>query len=149
MKNNKEYSVETLMVVETDCLHILGMIASYYFTLDIAVFRWIAFIKSFNPKFQRIVEINNLVVDMLSKIRYDGEEKMTNKNEDVGSKCYFASMVKNLILYFSTSLESFVKGLYEDEWFSIIRHLNILVFYISWTNEKFKRIRTKAYDYFL
>ena len=48
MKNEKNYLIGATVVVETDCLPLLEMIASCS-TSDFAMLRWIAFIKSMNP----------------------------------------------------------------------------------------------------
>jgi hypothetical protein len=65
MKNEKEYLIGASVVVETDCLSLLGMITSCS-TPDIAMLRWIAYIKSMDPEFKHIAENDNLVADMLS-----------------------------------------------------------------------------------
>ncbi len=46
------------MVVETDCLPLLGMITDCS-TPDIAMLRWIAFIKSLNLEFHHIAGRDN------------------------------------------------------------------------------------------
>jgi len=48
MKSEKEYLIGASMIVETDCLPLLGTISSCS-TLDIAMLRWIAYIKSLSP----------------------------------------------------------------------------------------------------
>ena len=65
MKHEKEYLIGALVVVETDCLPLLGMIASCS-TPDLAMLRWIAYIKSMNPEFKHIAGRDNAVADMLS-----------------------------------------------------------------------------------
>ena len=50
LKNDKEYLIGTEVIVETDCLPLLGMISNCS-TPDIAMLRWIAYIKSLNPEF--------------------------------------------------------------------------------------------------
>lgn len=57
------------MLVETDCIALLGMIANYS-TPDIAMLRWIAFIRVFNPELRHIKGSDNHVADMLSRARY-------------------------------------------------------------------------------
>lgn len=58
MKNEKEYLISASVVVETDCLPLLGIIVSCY-TPNIAVVKWIIFIKSLNPGFNHIAEKDN------------------------------------------------------------------------------------------
>jgi len=65
MKNEKEYLIGATVVVETDCLPLLGMIATCS-TPDIVMLRWIAYIKSLNPEFKHIAGKDNAVADMLS-----------------------------------------------------------------------------------
>ncbi len=48
MTVEKEYLIGANVVVETDCLPLLGMIANCT-TLDIVMLRWIATIRSLNP----------------------------------------------------------------------------------------------------
>ena len=50
LKCDKEYFIGASVIVETDCLPLLGMISSCS-TLDIAMLHWIAYIKSLNPEF--------------------------------------------------------------------------------------------------
>ena len=50
MKNDKEYLIGAEVIVETDCLPLLGMISSCS-TPDIAMLCWIAYIKSLNLEF--------------------------------------------------------------------------------------------------
>ncbi|WP_129321230.1 hypothetical protein [Enterobacter cloacae complex sp. 4DZ3-17B2] len=62
-------------MVETDCLPLIGMIANFS-TPDIAMLRWIAYIKSLNPEFCHIARRENPVADMLSRARFEDEEEM-------------------------------------------------------------------------
>ena len=50
LKCDKEYFIGASMIVETDCLPLLGMISSFS-TPDIAMLHWIDYIKSLNPEF--------------------------------------------------------------------------------------------------
>lgn len=55
MKNKKEYLIGVLIYIETYCLLLLGMNTSC-FILDIAILRWIAYIKFMNPEFKHILK---------------------------------------------------------------------------------------------
>ena len=55
--------------LETDCLPLLGMIANCSIP-DIAMLRWIAYIKSLKPVLVHIIGKKNSVADMLSRARY-------------------------------------------------------------------------------
>ena len=70
-------------MLETDCLPLLGMISNCN-SPDIAMLRWIAYIKSLNPVLKHITGKMNPVADMLSRARYFDEEKMMahGENED-------------------------------------------------------------------
>ena len=81
------------MHVETDCLPLLGMITSCT-TPDIAMLRWIAYIKSLNPKFENIVGKDNRVAYMLSRARYEDEEGMISDTDDVGTMFYTTAHAK-------------------------------------------------------
>ena len=148
MKNEKEYLIGATVVVKTDCLPLLGMIASCS-TPDIAMLRWIAYIKSMNPEFKHIAGKDNAVADMLSRARYDDEETMIDNEEDVGTNFYSTSLAKREGLCLATPLELFSEELYEGEWLHIGRYLSTLERHKDWTDYEFKGIRRKAYGYFL
>ncbi|KAL3676828.1 hypothetical protein R1sor_026776 [Riccia sorocarpa] len=86
MKVEKEYLMGAVVVVETDCLPLLGMITNCS-TPDVTMLNWIAYIKSLNPEFKHIVGKENVVADMLSRVRYDGEDEMIEDDDDLVSKC--------------------------------------------------------------
>ena len=68
LKCEKEYLIGTSVLVETDCLPLLGMITSCT-TLDIAMLRWIAYIKSLNPEFEHIAGKDNPVAEQGMKMK--------------------------------------------------------------------------------
>ena len=148
MKNEKEYLIGATVVVETDCLPLLGMIASCS-TPDIAMLRWIAYIKSLNPEFKHIAGKDNAVADMLSRARYDDEEDMVDDEENVGTDFYSTSFARREGLCLATPLEIFLEEMYDGEWLYIGRYLSTLERQEGWTDHEFKRIRRKAYGYFL
>ena len=49
VKADKDYLIGMDVIIETDCLPILGMVYGCA-TLDLAMLRWIAYIKSLNPE---------------------------------------------------------------------------------------------------
>jgi len=57
-------------------------------TPDLAMLRWIAYIKSMDPEFKHIVRKDNPVVDILSRARYEDEEEMIDGEKDVGTNFY-------------------------------------------------------------
>ena len=82
VKADKDYLIGSEVVIETDCLPILGMV-SRCATLDLAMLRWIAYIKSMNPEIHHISGKNNAMADMLSRTRFEGESDMMSEDEDV------------------------------------------------------------------
>ena len=125
LKNEKEYLIGICVVVETDCLPLLGMITSCS-TPNIAMLRWIAYIKSLNPEFKHIASKDNTVVDMLSRARYEDESQMIDEGDDVGSKFYSIFHVKNNYVCMSNALELFLKEFYEGDWLLIGNYLSTL-----------------------
>ncbi|MCO5554583.1 hypothetical protein L7F22_008113 [Adiantum nelumboides] len=108
LKCDKDYLIGAYVVVETDCLPILGMIASCS-TPHIAMLRWIAYIKSLNPEFKHIAGKDNPVADMLSRARYEDEEGMIDESDDVGTKFYSIAHAKHDHACISNSFESFLE----------------------------------------
>ena len=74
VKADKDYLIGSKVVIETDCLRILGMVSGCA-TPDLAMLRWIAYIKSMNPEIRHISGKNNAMVDMLSRARFKGESR--------------------------------------------------------------------------
>ena len=77
VKANKDYLIGTEVIIETDCLLILGMV-SRCATLDLAMLRWIAYIKSLNPEIRHISKKDNAMADMLSRARFDNEDDIVS-----------------------------------------------------------------------
>jgi hypothetical protein len=82
--------IGTNVVLETDCLPLLGMITNCSIP-DIVMLRYIAYIKSLNPVLVHIIGKKNYVADMLSRVRYVHEEEIEthevdedNENDDYG-----------------------------------------------------------------
>ena len=53
VKVKKDYLIGTEVIIETNCLPILGMVSGCA-TPDLALLRWIAYIKSLNPEIRHI-----------------------------------------------------------------------------------------------
>lgn len=58
LKNENEHLIETSIVIEINCLSLLDMIISCSIP-EISMLRWIAYIKSMNPKFKHIIVKEN------------------------------------------------------------------------------------------
>jgi hypothetical protein len=64
VKADRDHLIGTEVVIETDCLPILGMVSGCA-TPDLAMLRWIAYIKSLNPEIRHISGKDNAMADML------------------------------------------------------------------------------------
>ena len=126
---------------------ILGMISGCA-TLDLAMLRWIAYIKSLNPEIRHIEGKENAMADMLSRARFKNESDMVSEDEDVTldffKKARLSADDKDM-----QTLHAFNENEYEGEWLLIGRFLRTLTADTSLTKEEALRIRQKAYRYFL
>ena len=102
-----------------------------------------------NPEFMHIAGRDNAVADMLSRARYEDEEDMVDEDEDVGTNFYTMALMRREGLCLATPLELFLEEFYEGEWLNIGRYLSSLKRLEIWSDQEFKRIRRKAYGYFL
>ena len=53
-------------------------------TPDLAMIRWIAYIKSLNLEIRHISGKDNTTADMLSRARFDDKEDMISEDEEIG-----------------------------------------------------------------
>lgn len=143
MKNERDYLIGAPVIVEIDCLPLLGMITNCN-TPDIAMLRWIAYIKSLNPEFRHMAGKDNLVADMLSRARYEQEEDLIEDTEDIGTTFYSRAQQRE-----DEFPRPFTEELYEEEWIDIRRYLSTLSRQSRWSDIHFKQIRWKAYNYLL
>ncbi|MCO5614343.1 hypothetical protein L7F22_068622 [Adiantum nelumboides] len=148
LKCDKEYFIGASVMVETDCLPLIGMIANCS-TPDIAMLRWIAFIKSLNPKFSHIAGRDNPVADMLSRARFEDEDEMVMSSDDVGLKFFTSSNLQTNCGFQAHVFEAFLAGMYEGEFIKIVRYLSTLTKSEDWSDQEYKKIRKKAYGFFL
>ena len=79
VKVDKDYLIRSEVIIEMDCLPILGMISGCA-TPDLAILRWIAYIKSLNLEIRQIAGKNNAMADMLSKARFEDESDMISED---------------------------------------------------------------------
>ena len=63
-----------------DCLPILVMVSGCT-TQDLAMLKWIAYIKSLNPEIRHISGKDNTMADMLSRARFNDKDGMVSKDE--------------------------------------------------------------------
>ena len=88
IKSYRDYLIGAEVVIETDCLPILRMMRCCMIP-DVAMLRWVAYIKSLNSEVRHISGKDNAVADMLSRARF-GDDTTDSDNEEV-SEDYFAS----------------------------------------------------------
>ena len=95
-------------------------------TPDLAMLRWIAYIKSLNPKICHIVGKNNAMADMLSRARFEDESDMISEDEDVALDFFKMAQLsaedKDM-----TTLHTFNENEYEREWLLIGRFLRTMI----------------------
>ena len=106
-------------------------------------------VDSLSSEFKHIAGKNNTVADMLSRARYEDESQMIDESDDVGTKFYSISHVKGNYVCMSHPLELFLEDHYEGDWLLIGSYLSTLTKQDGWSEQEFKRIRRKAYAYFL
>ena len=78
------------MIIETDFLSILGMVSGCT-TTDLAMLKWILYIKSLNPEIRHISRKDNTMADMLSRARFENEDNMVSEDEDDALQFFKAS----------------------------------------------------------
>jgi hypothetical protein len=149
MKADRNYLIGANVVLETDCLPLLGMVANCS-TPDIAMLRWIAYIRSLNPILVHISGKKNSVADMLSRARYICEEEMETQEigedeEDEGYGYVQASEGENT----SGKNLAFKEDLYEGKLKDIGIYLSTMKRQEGWTDKAFKSIRHQSYNYIL
>lgn len=132
LKQERDYLIGAYVVLETDCLPLLGMIANCD-TPDIAMLRWIAFIRMLNPELKHIAGKDNHVADMLSRTRFKGQD-----NEG-GKSLVQMHNVMECASKEVTRLE-FREEQYEEELLEIGRCLSTLCKEEDWSPEKFEKI---------
>ena len=81
------------MIIKTDFLPILGMVSGCV-TLDLAMLRWIAYIKSLNTEIHHLSGKDNAMANMLSRARFENEDGMVSENEEVGADFFESARMK-------------------------------------------------------
>jgi hypothetical protein len=147
VKADKENLIGTEVVIETDCLPILGMVSGCA-TPDLAMLQWIAYIKALNPEIRHISGKDNAMADMLSRARFDDEDGMVSENEDVGVD-FFETAHLATEREGTRALNEFDESEYDGEWLQIGRFLKTMTPAMEWTREEACQIRKKAYRFFL
>jgi Integrase zinc binding domain/RNase H-like domain found in reverse transcriptase/Reverse transcriptase (RNA-dependent DNA polymerase) len=147
LKADRNYLIGAEVVLETDCLPLLGMIANCS-SPDIAMLRWIAYIKSLNPILVHIEGKKNSVADMLSRARYFNEEEMMAHGD--GEELLHGGYVMSIDGESSSSTAlPFKAELYEGKLRDIGLYLSTLERQRNWMDKTFKDIRHQSYGYLL
>ena len=102
------------MIIETDYLSILGMVSGCA-TLDLAMLRWIVYIKFLNLEIRHISGKDNAMAYMLSRERFDDEDGMVSENEEV-SVDFFETAYVTTRKGSTPALNEFDESKYDGEW---------------------------------
>ena len=116
-------------------------------TPNLAMLRWIAYIKSLNPGIRHISSKDNAMVDMLSRTRFEDADGMVSKNEEVDAD-FFKSARMRLKGQTTPPLSKFDEDDYDRDWPLIRRFLKTMTIEASMTTEEVGQLRKKAYQYF-
>ncbi|KAL3698249.1 hypothetical protein R1sor_012325 [Riccia sorocarpa] len=141
LRTDRDFLIGASVVLETDCLPLLGMVANCNIP-DITMLRWIAYIRSFNPELRHIAGKENVVADMLSRARYEGEEEMLQAAEEEDRKEVWCQVSVSEVLPFK-------EDLYDGKLRDIGFYLSTLERRGDWNEAEFKKIRQKAYGFLL
>ena len=120
----------------------------FYLTPDLAMLRWIAYIKSLNPEIRHISGKDNAMIDMLSRAWFDDEDAMDSEDEEVGVD-FFKSAYVMTRKGSTLALNEFDEGKYDGEWLQIGGFLKTMTSNAAWTREEADQIQKKAYRFFL
>ncbi|KAL3699107.1 hypothetical protein R1sor_017129 [Riccia sorocarpa] len=141
LRTDRNFLIGAAVMLETDCLPLLGMIANCS-TPDITMLRWIAYVRNFNPQLKHIAGKKNVVADMLSRARYEGEEEMVLTAEEEERREAWCQVSVSEVLPFR-------EYLYSGRLCDIGFYLSSLEKREDWSDTEFKKIRQKAYGFLL
>ncbi|KAL3685370.1 hypothetical protein R1sor_003392 [Riccia sorocarpa] len=144
MRTDRDLLIGAHVVLETDCLPLLGMIANCT-TPDIHMLRWIAYIRSLNPELRHIAGKVNVVADMLSRARYENEDEMLREAEKEEIDVWCRVRVADVDL----DLLPFREYLYSEILREVGFYLSTLRRREDWNDAEFSKVRRKAYGFLL
>ena len=136
IKVERDYLIGVEVIIETDCLPILGIIANCDIP-DQAMLRWCIYIRSINPEVRHISRNRNAVADMLSRARYKEEEVLDSDDKDK----------EQTILTTSITWEGgmqFLEKEYEEEFKEIGKYLQTPDKYKDRSGKDFAQFRKKS-----
>ena len=117
MKADKDYLIGTEVIIETDCLPILGMVSGCAMP-DLAMLRWIVYIRSLHPEIRHFSRKDNAMADMLSRARFKNEDDMVSEDEEVGVD-FFEAAYMTTRKGGTPALNDFDESKYDGEWLQI------------------------------
>ena len=147
VKVDCDYIIGVEVIIEINCLLILGKIFECT-TLNVALLQWIAYIKSLNLEIWHVLGKHNSVADMLSRARYEGENEMQSDDEDVHLDIFKMACAQTEEGTMQV-LTNFKEEEYEGEWRQLGKFLSLMKPEIPWSKEETRKIRKKAYKFFL
>ena len=136
------------MVLETDCLPLLGIIANCSIP-DIAMLRWIAYIKSLKFVLVYIIGKKNSMADMLSRARYVHEEMETHEVDESTEDGDYGYVLATGGTSTNDEALPFEENQYEGRLRDIGIYLSTLRRQEGWMDKTFKDIRHQSYGYLL
>ncbi|KAL3702497.1 hypothetical protein R1sor_020519 [Riccia sorocarpa] len=145
LRTDRNLLIGAYVVLETDCLPLLGMIANCS-TPDITMLSWIAFIRSLNPELRHIAGKKNVVADMLSRARYRDEEQMQRAAEEEEEQAEVWCQARGVSV---SDVLPFREDLYSGKLRDIGLYLSSLERREQWSDAEFRGIRQKAYKFLL
>ena len=141
VKVDRDYLIGAEVIIETDCLPVLGIIANCDIP-DQAMLRWCIYIRSINPEVRHISGNRNAVADMLSRARYKEEEILDSDDEDKEQTVLTTSITRE-------GGTQFLEEEYEAEFKEIGKYLQTPDKYKDRSGKEFAQFRKKAHKFFL
>ena len=117
-------------------------------TPDLAMLKWIAYIKSLNLEIRHISGKDNTMDDMLFGARFEDEDGMVSENEEVGAD-FFKSARMRIKGQSALPVNKFDEDGYDGECLLIKRFLKTMTTDTSMMKGEARQLRKKAYRYFL
>ena len=144
---NRDYFIRADVVVETNCLPLIGMIASCT-TPDIAMRRWIAYIKTMNPELWHIKGKENQVADMLSRARFINEKVMQTDDKKGATTSRHVAHQVSIKPHDELNVSVMFKDKeYEGQWLEIGNFLKTQQVNPSWSKKQLNEFRRRAFNF--
>ena len=149
LKTDRDYLIGANVVVETDCLPLIGMVESCT-TPDIAMLRWIAYIRTMNPELRHIKGKDNPVADMLSRARFINEKVMQTEDKNWATTSHQVAHQVSIKPHDEFNVSIMFKDTeYEGQWLEIGKFLKTQEADPSWSKKQLNEFRKRAFKFFL